>query len=402
MASGLLILACECIPRLDSATPPQYSTAVSPENLAKRLKAEAARLGFVLAGITTPDSPESAPRFQAWLAAGRHAGMAYLATDASQTRRADPRAILPECRSILALAVPYDNPASIPASANGGRVAAYAWGEDYHDVLLPRLRALVAFLEAETGGPFPHRYYTDTGPLLERDLARRAGLGWIGKNSMLIHPERGSYFLLAEILLGLDLPPDSAIETDHCGSCTRCLEACPTRCILPDRTLDAGRCISYLTIELKGSIPTELRPALGEWVFGCDICQQVCPWNERFAPERGDPAFAPRPGMTSNDLAGILGLTAKGYSREFKGSPVTRAKRRGLLRNAAVALGVQGREEDIPALVAALRDPEPLVRGHAAWALGQIGGKAARAALEVALEEEMDEGVRGEIRAALE
>ncbi|MBI3158103.1 MAG: tRNA epoxyqueuosine(34) reductase QueG [Chloroflexi bacterium] len=373
------------------------------DSLAGRLKAEALRLGFTLAGITTPDPPASYPRFLAWLAAGRHAEMAYLATERGRARRADPRAILPECRSILVLAAPYDPPSSAgpPAAEPAGRVAAYAWGDDYHDTLLPRLKALVAFLEAETGAPIPHRLYTDTGPLLERDLARRAGLGWIGKNSMLIHPERGSCFLLAEILLGLDLPPDSAIETDHCGACTRCLEACPTDCILPDRTLDAGRCISYLTIELKGSIPLDLRSRMGDWVFGCDVCQQVCPWNERFAPPHGDPAFAPRAGLPRPSLPAQLALSPAEFSRKFKGSPVKRARRRGYLRNAAVALGNTGDARHVPALAAALRDPEPLVRQHAAWALGRIGGEAARVALEEVSEAEPDISVRNEIQVAL-
>jgi epoxyqueuosine reductase len=373
------------------------------DSLAARLKAEAHRLGFVLAGITTPDPPVSFPRYAAWLDAGRHGEMNYLASERGRARRADPRAILPESRSILVLAVPYDPPSSAPppGSEPAGRAAAYAWGDDYHDVLLPRLKTLVAFLEAETGAPFPHHIYTDTGPVLERDLARRAGLGWIGKNSMLIHPQVGSYFLLAEILLGLDLPPDAPFETDHCGACTRCIEACPTDCILPDRTLDAARCISYLTIELKGGIPPELRLPMGDWIFGCDVCQQVCPWNERFAPPHGDAAFAPRSGLPRPSLPAELALTATEFSRKFKGSPVRRAKRRGYLRNAAVALGNTGDARHVPALAAALRDPEPLVRAHAAWALGRIGGEAAWAALQGALENEMDDQVLGEIRAAL-
>jgi epoxyqueuosine reductase len=283
-----------------------------------------------------------------------------------------------------------------------GRVASYAWGDDYHDVLPERLRNLVAFIEAQVGEAVPNRWYTDTGPLLERELAQRAGLGWIGKNTCLIHPGLGSYFLLAEVLLGIELDPDPPYLPDSCGSCTRCIQACPTACILPDRTLDASRCISYLTIELKGAIPQELRPQLGDWVFGCDVCQQVCPWNLRFAASQGDPAFAPRPGVPAPHLAQELGLTPVAFSRKFKGSPLKRPRRRGYLRNVAVALGNSGDPGAVPALEnALLHDAEPLVRLHAAWSLGQLGDEAARQALKSALGAEPDEAVRAEIRNAL-
>jgi epoxyqueuosine reductase len=283
-----------------------------------------------------------------------------------------------------------------------GRVAAYAWNEDYHEVLKPRLQALVTFLEEETGGPVPNRGYTDTGPILERDLAQRSGLGWVGKNSMLINPKSGSYFLFAEILLGIPLEPDLPITVDHCGSCTRCIEACPTNCILHNRTLDARKCISYLTIELKGPIPGELRPQIGDWVFGCDICQQVCPWNIRFAPENGDPAFAPRPDIPVVDLIEELSLTPQAFNKKFKGSPVKRTKRRGYLRNVAVALGNAGDPAAIPALTKALMDdPESLVRQHTAWALGQIGGEEVGEVLQRANTQENDQRVLEEIKSGL-
>lgn len=356
---------------------------------------EAHRLGFFLAGVTTPAPPESFPRFQAWVAAGRNAEMGYLAVERGLQRRADPAEILPECQSILVLGIPYT-----PAGEQHGGMAAYALGDDYHEVLKSHLSALVDFLEAQTGYPVPNRWYTDTGPILERDLARRAGLGWIGKNSMLIHPQKGSYFLLAEILLGIALPPDAPFESDHCGSCTRCLDACPTSCIRPDRTLDAGRCLSYLTIENKGEIPAALRPQVGDWLFGCDICQQVCPWN-RFALENGAPAFAPRPGVPPQDPAAELALTPQAFNRKFKDSPVKRAKRRGYLRNIAVALGNQANPNDLPALSAALNDPEPLVRQHAAWAVGQIGTEEAGDVLRQQAEIETDPVVQTEIKTAL-
>jgi epoxyqueuosine reductase len=235
---------------------------------------------------------------------------------------------------------------------------------------------------------------------LERDLARRAGLGWIGKNSMLIHPQHGSYFLLAEILLGIDLPPDEPFLSDHCGSCTRCLDQCPTGCILPNRTLDAGRCISYLTIENKADIPNDVREQLGEWLFGCDVCQQVCPWN-RFAPTEGDPAFAARPGVPPENLVEELHLSAETFNRKFRGSPVKRAKRRGYLRNTLVVLGNRKKREDTVHLMAAAQDPEALVRQHAAWALGRIGGDEVRRFLTAWLADEPDPAVVNEIRAAL-
>ncbi len=367
--------------------------------LSEQIKSEAHRLGFTLVGITTPDPPASFPAYQDWLRAGHQAEMGYLATERAIERRGDPRLILPECRSILVLGIHYPPAVQTPIdnSAHRGQVAAYAWNDDYHDVLKPRLQALAAFLTEQTGQEIPQRWYTDTGPLLERDLAQRAGLGWVGKNSMLIDPQAGSSFLLAEMLLGIELDPDPALTSDHCGSCTRCLQACPTDCILPNRTIDARRCLSYLTIENKGSIPIELRPMLGNWVFGCDICQQVCPWNQRFAPASNEPAFAPRPNLPQPDLHTEIGLTPQTFNQKFKGSPVKRAKRRGYLRNVAVVLGNQGNPASLPYLTDALTDLEPLIRQHAAWALGQIGGADALAALQQAKNEETDPQVRNEI-----
>ncbi|HTP02551.1 MAG TPA: tRNA epoxyqueuosine(34) reductase QueG [Anaerolineales bacterium] len=332
---------------------------------------EARRLGFVLAGVTTPEPPPHLSTFESWLAQKRNATMEYLAAEQARARRADPRLILPGCRSILALAVPYSKPTGTAASGARGRVAAYAWGDDYHDVLPKRLQALVRFIEAQVGHPVGNRWYTDTGPILERDLAQRAGIGWIGKNTCLIHPKHGSYFLLAEILLDLDLEPDTPFSTDHCGTCTRCIEACPTDCILPDRTLDAGRCISYLTIERKDGIPAELRTQMGDWIFGCDICQAVCPWN-RFAEAEGDPAFRGEAATRQPELISELRITPAEFNSRFKHSPIRRAKRRGYLRNLAVALGNTGSRESLPALEELANDAEPLVREHAAWAMGQI------------------------------
>lgn len=390
-------------------------------SLTQAIKAEALRLGFHFIGITAPDPPAHFAAFERWLDTGRQGALGYLETERSRQRRADPRLILPECRSVVVLGSRYEAPQDPdPPGARQdfiGRVAAYAWGADYHEVLPARLQALVAFIEDQVGRPVPNRWYTDTGPVLERDLAQRAGLGWIGKNTCLINPEQGSYFLLSEILVGVELEANLPFLPDRCGSCTRCLEACPTTCILPDRTIDARRCISYLTIELKGPIPTGLRPQVGEWVFGCDVCQRVCPWNRRFSGLPGDPAFAPRPETPLPDLVRELSLTPQEFNRKFKGSPVKRAKRRGYLRNVATALGNalrEASEEQASAAkraAAALRqtmreDPEPLVRAHAAWALGQALAQpflqaAARLALAEAMDTETDPDVLVEIQAAL-
>lgn len=343
-----------------------------PKDLKEEIKAKSRQLGFILAGVTTPEPPPHFSTFENWLAQGRHGTMNYLAEERSRTRRADPRATLPECKSILVLATPYNPPAKGEGIGDKGQVASYAWGDDYHDVLPARMKDLVQFIEEQVGDQVKSRWYTDTGPLLERDLAQRAGIGWIGKNTCLIHPKHGSYFLLSEILLDLALEPDPPFVTDHCGTCRRCLEACPTDCILPDRTIDATRCISYLTIELKEDIPSELREKMGNWVFGCDVCQKVCPWN-RFAGD-GDPAFGNDNPVHS--LTEELAISAREFNQRFKRSPVKRAKRRGYLRNVAVALGNTGDLQALPVLQNALNDEEPLVREHAKWAMDQIGKRA--------------------------
>ena len=342
--------------------------------LKQAVKEHARQLGFPLAGVTTPEPPPHLSTFERWLNDKHHGDMHYLANDRARTHRADPRLILSECESILVLAAPYADPRSAEASkepAPTGRVAAYAWGDDYHNTFPVKLGELVAFIEEQVGHPVPNRYYTDTGPILERDLAQRAGLGWIGKNTCLINPKHGSYFLLAEILLDIELEPDQPFSTDHCGTCTRCIQACPTECILPGRTIDARRCISYLTIELKDEIPEEIRPSLGDWVFGCDICQMVCPWN-RFANQKVDASFAPRPDVPHPNLIHDLELTFEAFNHKFKGSPVKRAKRRGYLRNVSVALGNSQDPNVISTLENAVEKSEPLVHEHAAWAIENI------------------------------
>lgn len=369
--------------------------SIARRELTDFVKAEALRLGFSRVGITTPDPPPHLNIYRNWLAEGRHGEMTYLGTERALRRRANPREILPECEAILVVASNY-----LPEHHSSSGVAAYAVGDDYHDVLVERLRQLVASVEERLGGEIKHRHYTDTGPVLERELAQRAGLGWIGKNTCVIHPEHGSYFLLAEVLLALPLVPDEPFKADHCGECTLCIEACPTQCILPDRTLDARRCISYLTIELKGAVPKSLRSQTGGWIFGCDICQEVCPWNLRFAEPTGDPSFQPRSSLQSVDPADFLQLTGDRYRSELRKSPLKRAKREGLLRNAALAAANSGDRASVPGLVRVLaEEQEAIPRSHAAWALGKLGEANA---LQAALETEGDPEVRKEIQAALE
>jgi epoxyqueuosine reductase len=336
--------------------------------LTQAIKTKSRQLGFVLAGVTSCNPPENFEVFQDWLNANHHASMEYLASERSRSRRADPKLILPECKSILILALPYSE---VRIQNAEHRIAAYALGDDYHDVIPPRLQEIVDFIEMQVGYPVPNRYYTDTGPILERELAQRAGLGWIGKNSMLINPQAGSNFLLAEILLGIELEFDAPFNTDHCGTCTRCVDACPTNCILPNRTLDANRCISFLTIENKGDIPESLRSKIGNWVFGCDICQQVCPWNRFSTP--ADPAL--KPNIPLPVVTDDLRLSPSEFNQCFKRSPIKRAKRRGYLRNLAVTIGNSGNEKALHVLEQAAQDEEQLVREHAQWAMNKIHTK---------------------------
>jgi epoxyqueuosine reductase len=261
-----------------------------------------------------------------------------------------------------------------------GPVARYARGGDYHEVMVERLEALHRWIEHAIEREVRGRAYVDTGPILERDLARRAGLGWFGKNTNLINPSLGSFFFLGTLLIDLQLEPDTAFEADRCGTCTRCLEACPTQALVAPRVLDATRCISYLTIELKGAIPEDLRDPIGELVYGCDICQEVCPWNTRFAKALPDDSpYAPRAVLEAKDARTLahelLDMTLEEFNTAFKGSPMKRAKLRGLKRNAAVVLGNLGTSEDVTVLERALGDAEPLVREHAAWALRVVAAR---------------------------
>lgn len=345
----------------------------SAASLARRLEAQAFGLGFDLVGITTLGPPATLARFDAWLEAGYQGEMGYLAGDGAEMRR-DTRRPHAGATHAIVLATQYGG------REPSGPVARYARGDDYHDLLRERTRALHRWLEVELGRTINARPYVDSGPILERDLAQRAGLGWFGKNTMLINPRAGSFFFLSSLFveIGPDvlLEVDDPFEADRCGSCTRCLDACPTQAFSGPRVLDATKCISYLTIELRGAIPEPLREQIGGLLYGCDVCQDVCPWNVSFASEVREPAFAPRAGLESADAGALarefLAMSQAKFSTRFKGSAMKRAKRRGLARNAAVVLGNVGTSDDVPLLEAALHHDEPLVREHAAWALARI------------------------------
>ena len=368
------------------------------------IKAEAKHLGFALCGITSPLPPRHYPVFEQWLSTGRHGTMAYLATERARKRRENPSLILESCQSVLAFGIRYPSPLEVPTEMTlepHGRIASYAWGDDYHWIIPARLHQLVDHLEKIIGKRVDRLTYTDTGPILEREFAQAAGLGWIGKNTCLISPTQGSYFLLAEIFSNVEIEPDPPFMPDRCGSCTRCITACPTHCIMPDRTLNAKRCISYLTIEHKGAISPDLRQLMNNWIFGCDICQAVCPWNTRFSHPEGEPAFTARSGMPRPALRPELHLTPQGFNQKFNHSPVLRAKRRGYLRNIAIALGNAKDPASVSDLAnILLSEIEPLVRAHAAWALGQIGTRAAGYSLENAYNREVDPSVLLEIETA--
>ncbi|HXG12598.1 MAG TPA: tRNA epoxyqueuosine(34) reductase QueG [Gemmataceae bacterium] len=337
------------------------------------LKQRAHELGFELVGIAAATPADSFDRLRDWLDQGYAGEMSYLHRHAEARRH--PSAVLPEVRSVVMVGMNYhDGPADrlvsrhLPSTI--GKVARYARGLDYHDVLRQRLNRLLEWVRERAPG-CRGRGVVDTAPLLERDFARRAGLGWFGKNTMLLNRRLGSFFFLGALLLDLELQPDPPHETSHCGSCTACLDACPTGAFVGPGVLDSRRCISYLTIELRGPVPADLREKLGDWVFGCDVCQEVCPWNRKAPPAR-EPALRPRPDLEAIDLVELMGLSEEEFRRRFRGTALMRAKRRGLLRNAALVLGNRGDPVALPALRRALNDPEPLVREAAQWAIERI------------------------------
>jgi epoxyqueuosine reductase len=334
---------------------------IDKQALSTLIKGQAVGMGFDLAGIATLGPAETAGAFEYWLARGYAGEMDYLPRGAEKRR--DTRLPFPGAVSAIVVALNYGG------TSPSGPIARYARGNDYHDVMWKKLDSLLEWIDDYVGRPVRGKSYVDTGPILERDLARQAGLGWFGKNTNLINPEIGSFFFIGSLLLDLELEPDTPFEADRCGTCTRCLDACPTQALVEPRVLDATRCISYLTIESRGPIPEELRESIGTLAYGCDICQDVCPWNVSFARELTEPALAPRSEMESPDLTELMRMSPERWREFSRGSAIKRAKRSGFRRNIAVALGNSGSAEAIPSLTEALSDEEPLVREHAAYAL---------------------------------
>ncbi|MCC6605336.1 MAG: tRNA epoxyqueuosine(34) reductase QueG [Anaerolineae bacterium] len=378
------------------------------------LEQKARLVGFDMVGVVTAVPSPNLHAYQRWIDAEMHGQMGYLARPDRLARRQDLNHILPGVQTIICVGLMYSTlpvPPTIASDPSRGRISNYAWGVDYHEVMPPRLEELAAWLKAQQpASDIATKVYVDTGAILERDHAAAAGLGFTGKNTMLIAPQRGSFFFLGEILTTLEIrdwrleigsvsnlqSPISPMPT--CGICRRCLDACPTNAFPEPYVLDARRCISYLTIELKGWIPRELRPFMHNWVYGCDICQVVCPFN-RFSQPTQEIAFYPQQEWDSvaPPLLDLLTLDDAGFAERFAHSPIRRIKRTRLVRNACVAAGNWGSETAVPALSHLLTDPEPILRGHAVWALQQIGGAAAQSALADLREREQDGAVLAEL-----
>jgi epoxyqueuosine reductase len=377
-----------------------FTNVAEIKQLSARIKSEAQRLGFELVGISPAQLPPHEESFAEWLRRGFAGEMDYL--QRGEEVRRNPQTLMPWAVSVISVGMNYFTPFVRPGlSADPkGWISRYAWGDDYHDVIKSKLERLLELVRDGHDGWVEGRVFVDSGPVLERGVAGLAGIGWIGKNTHIISPEKGSWFFLGELFLSLPLAYDQPIR-ERCGRCELCLKACPTGAFVGPYVLDARRCISYLTIELKGPIPHHLRALMANHIFGCDICQEICPYNVKALPTT-ETSFAPRDGLYAPDLIPLLSLTSEEFRRRFHNSPIRRAKRRGLLRNVAVALGNLKSREAVPALVRALDDEEALVRAHVAWALGQIGTAEAVASLQKRRLVETDAGVNEEIDAALE
>jgi epoxyqueuosine reductase len=373
---------------------------IEPDEAKRILEKRARGAGFDLVGVTRADPlEEGGQRLREWQEAGMAADMGYMRRPVELL--SDPRKLQKSAKSVVSLGVSYYPGEHPENTGDGGRVARYAWGRDYHEVIKERLFRLRKGLEVELGVRIKARGFTDAVPLLERSAAQHAGLGFFGRNSCLINDRVGSYFFIADLVVDLYLEPD-APGTGTCGRCTRCMDKCPTGAIRAPGVVDARLCISYLTIENHGEIPRDLRPLVGDWAFGCDICQEVCPYNKRKATKSRWPEFSEEAGAGPYlEIEDVLGIrTDEEFERRFAGTPLSRPGRAGLLRNCCVAAGNLGLEKAVPALVRCLReDSSPLVRGHAAWALGEIGG--AETALRDAAERESDPWCLEEISLAL-
>jgi epoxyqueuosine reductase len=362
------------------------------------LKGEAQRLGFALVGACPALTPPGIHHFYQWLDSGYDGQMSYLRERSAAYQH--PSHVLPGVRSILMLGMDYRTGTVRPAGAGQARVSCYAWGRaDYHDVIHDRLRVLLSVLRQNRPG-CRARGVVDTAPLLEREFAQLAGLGWIGKNTLLINKRRGSWFFLAAVLTDVSLAYDNPHQPDHCGTCRACLDACPTQAFPAPHVLDATRCISYLTIESRDLPRPSQRTSLDGWLFGCDVCQEVCPWNHGI-PARGEPVFAPLDTQNPVELARLFMLDEDQFRQRFRRTPLWRARRRGILRNAALLLGTRADPQSIAALASGLHDTEPLVRAAAAWALGRIASPRAARVLSTRRPCEADPLVRQEIEQAL-
>lgn len=370
--------------------------------LTERIQNHAHELGFELVGITPAEESKTIQRYREWLNNGYAGEMGYL--EKHLPLKNDTRNLLQEAKSVISLAMNYytlDPPNELANDPSRGQISRYAWGDDYHDVIRNRLLELVEYIRNIAETEINSRVFVDSGPVLEREFAQKAKLGWIGKNTNVINWRSGSWYFLAEVLINLELEYTSEPLQGSCGTCTLCIEACPTDAIVEPNWLDSRLCISYLTIELRESIPKELRTQMSNLIFGCDICQEVCPWNSKAKPT-SESAFQPREVNLAPDLLSLVNMTQAEFSKRFKGSPIKRAKRRGFIRNVIIAIGNWGSRSAVPALKKAIHDEEPIIRGHTAWALGQIGGKNARLALENQLSCETDNNVISEIQDALD
>ncbi len=375
-----------------------YNNHMDAPTLTAQLKSLARDLGFVLSGACPAVSPWGVAPLADWLEAGYAGEMAYLANRMEAYDH--PSQVLTGARSLLMLGMSYRTVAPATNGLGEGRVSRYAWGAaDYHDVIHQRLKKLSDLARRRVPG-VQVRGVVDTAPLLEREFAQLAGLGWVGKNTLLINRRFGSWFFLAALLLDCELDYDEPFVPSHCGTCTACLDACPTQALPQPFVLDATRCISYLTIELQGSVPLQHRAAIGDWLFGCDICQEVCPWNHKATT--GDDTFSPVPHMNPVQLHRLFQLDDDAFRRQFRRTPLWRARRRGLLRNAAIVLGNQGHPTSRAALALGLHDHEPIVRGASAWALGQLAGPETTHILRTRCDSEPDPDVRAEIQRALQ
>ena len=374
---------------------------MSPATITRLLREKALNLGFDLFGVVPVSRSKTIEIYRDWLNKGYAGKMEYL--ERHSELKEDPRNLLPETMSMVALGCNYNtgNPSKESQKPSKARISRYAWGDDYHKIIHSKLKALEYYLCNELNAANHTRSFVDSGPVLEREVAQRAGLGWFGKHSNLINVEKGSWFFLAEMLVDVELKIDEPFTRVDCGTCTSCIEACPTGAIIADRTVDARLCISYLTIENKGAIPADLRSKMDNHIFGCDICQEVCPWNKD-APESVEPGFKPRTENYAAELTDLMILDQTAFRKRFQKSPVKRTKRRGLLRNVAVSLGNWAHEDAIPALSIGLHDIEPVVRSHSAWALGRIHNERAKNELKSALLIEKNPNVLREIETALD